>query len=74
MPPARGPAPCPRPLAAAAPLPRPPPADGKQAAGLYIHDHLPQAVGTAVAAFARCMLAGARLAGSQSLAGPLCLR
>lgn len=33
-------------------------ADGKIAAGLYVHQYLSQAVGTCTAAFARCMLAG----------------
>lgn len=32
--------------------------DGKQAAGLYVHERLSQSVGVATAAFARCMLEG----------------
>ena len=57
------------PMAAAAPMPAPrtlhplplqplaAPADGKTAAGLYVHQQTSQAVGVAIAAFARCMLA-----------------
>ena len=33
-------------------------ADGKVAAGLYVHQRLSEAVGVATAAFARCVLAG----------------
>lgn len=33
-------------------------ADGKLASGLYVHPFLSTAVGTCIAAFARCMLAG----------------
>ena len=34
------------------------PADGKVAAGLFVHDKLSESVGSCTAAFARCMLAG----------------